>query len=1430
MADKFVAPSMDWSSPGDMHKRFKLFKQKCQLIFDGPFENVDEAKKVRHLLLWVGDKGLEIYNTATFSTEADKLKIIPVLNVLENYTKPQSNQILARYQLRCLKQGDMPVEEFVTKARLLIDDGGYDQRIKMDTLRDTLVFGVTSDKVRRDAIAIGNALTFQQVYDLAKVDESTRTQMKAITQGEEKSTVHEVHSKKKYRNLKVQNQDRMTSSFSKSKKPQLIQFKSKGCLRCGNNHSSTAVCPAKNVRCNYCNVIGHYQKVCMKKNMKKVHEIVNSEGYGGQDIHLGEHQLSDAPSEEEYETENSMPIQVFLGTLCCNSPVTRSLHSVHKYPNKIYATVKVNDTCNLRLKVDPGADTSVINTYDLQNLPFIVDIKDSQDILSNYGNGLIKNLGVCHLKLSFKDKGSVVRFNIVDTSPNSPSLLGCRSSQELGIITVNLEEDISVIESPEQHYEVNAFNCHMKQLTKSTVLKEYSDCFDKIGKFPGDKYHISVKENSVPVIHPPRTVGEHIRPLYRAELEEMKANDIITEVTEPTEWVNSIVCEIKKTTDGKRKVRICLDPTDLNKCIHREPYYTRTLDEIMPRLHGKKYFSVVDTKKGYWHVELDEESSYLCTFNTPFGRYRFKRLPFGVKVSQDIFQRKLDEVYKDIPNVTGIADDILVVGESQEEHDEAFIKMLDASRANNIGLNSDKLQFKQKCVEFYGHTFSEYGTQPAAKKIKAIQDIKPPSNLKELLTILGMLNYLNRYSVRLADLTAPLRELTKKGTHFSWEHHHQEALEKVKQELCSTITVSYYDPDPSTPTILQCDASQTGLGAWLRQIDSSGEEHIVAMCSRRLSETESRYSNIERECLAVMYGLEKFEYYLLGRQVDVETDHSPLEQIFKKKISEAPARLQRFLVRCSKFDVEVRYKPGKSIPVADALSRLCVPEIDSSEEKNLGIKSDIHFIAEVPKPLSMETIKAEIEKDPILVKLKEVVYNGWPEYRKQCSQDLWEYWTFRCEIVLEDGMILKGNRIVVPGSLRQQVLDAIHSGHQGESRCILLARESVFWPGITNDIKNMVKDCEHCNKHQSAQPKLPIMQPELPTRPWEKLGSDIFEFKGQKYLMIVDYYSRFPVIRLLSDISAATICNNFTSVFAEYGLPSEITTDFGSQYTSDKFKNICHQNGITLHLSSPYHHQTNSAAERTIGTYKCMLKKTLESNQSPYTALWMYRNTPLDSRTPSPYELLFGRKPRTMIPSTKSNMKSKHPENDSHLENNQHRQHKQAEFYNVKASKDREELENMQPVYVRNTLKGIWEPATVLSRPNPIQNPRTYLIEMQGKVYQRTREHLRPRQETCFSHKEDVSYRDSCIVPNCKLPTNASHQMSSLSPRKVRNVSVPVSSGSISVPVPSVDVPVKESNVTKTVGPPVTGNVYSPKSQTTRVGRITKVPDRYSSH
>lgn len=156
-------------------------------------------------------------------------------------------------------------------------------------------------------------------------------------------------------------------------------------------------------------------------------------------------------------------------------------------------------------------------------------------------------------------------------------------------------------------------------LSKSTVLEEYQDCFDKNGRFPGDKYHIQLIDNPKPVVHPPRTVPVNILPLYKAESDKMITDDIITEVTEPTHWVNLIVCNVKETSDGRKKVRLCLDPKDLNKNIRREHYYSRSIDEILPLLHGKNFFSVVDTTKGYWHVELDHESGLLCTFNLPFG-------------------------------------------------------------------------------------------------------------------------------------------------------------------------------------------------------------------------------------------------------------------------------------------------------------------------------------------------------------------------------------------------------------------------------------------------------------------------------------------------------------------------------------------------------------------------------------------------------------------------------------------------------------------------------------------------------------------------------------------------------------------------------------------------------------------------------------------
>ena len=595
------------------------------------------------------------------------------------------------------------------------------------------------------------------------------------------------------------------------------------------------------------------QNVCFKRKQRQLHEI-NDKGQG-------------TNLDYEYEEHCSN-----IGTV----DTVSSVQAVTEYPKKLFTVVRLSNCHDLRMKIDIGADTNILTTYDIQDMPFVLSMKASSKILKGYGGSSIDNIGVSALEVCHGNKSLRVNFDIVNAPNGSNSIIGVSTALELDLITANIH-DVKSKKVP--------------ALTKEKVLEEYKDCFDKVGRFPGEKYLIELVDNPKPVVHPARSVPVHLLQLYKAELEKMKKADIITVVTEPTEWVNSITPSITQDKNGKMKLRPCLDPKDLNENIRRAHYPTRTIDEILPFLHGKKIFTIIDTNKGYWHEELDYESSLLCTFNTPFWRYRFKRLPFGLVISQDVFQQKLDSIFNSIRNVSGIADDLIVAGATEEEHDAAFTKLMETARKNNVGFNSSKLQFKQKKVNFYGHTITENGLVPAEDKLQAIKSIQTPQNAKELQTLLGMVNYLNRFSLKLAEITAPLRELLKKNIHFKWEAHHQAALDRIKKELCTSQVISYYDPDPSTETILQCDASTLGLGAWIRQIDSKGEEKIVGMASRCLTPTESRYSNIERECLAVLFGLEKFEYYLLGRKVLVETEHSPLEQIFKKNLAEVPSRL-----------------------------------------------------------------------------------------------------------------------------------------------------------------------------------------------------------------------------------------------------------------------------------------------------------------------------------------------------------------------------------------------------------------------------------------------------------------------------------------------------------------------------------------------------------
>ena len=273
---------------------------------------------------------------------------------------------------------------------------------------------------------------------------------------------------------------------------------------------------------------------------------------------------------------------------------------------------------------------------------------------------------------------------------------------------------------------------HKLPITKDYMLKEYSDIFKGIGTLPGGPYHIRLKEQYKLVQHPPRSVPVAMQSAYKAELNRLVKEGIITEVKEQTEWINLIVPVMK----SNGSLRLCLHQKDLNKAIERNQWYSRTIDDILPELAKSKYKTLKDMTSGYWHVVLDLASSLLTTFNTPWGKFRWLRLPFGLKIASDVFQERLDRLLRLLKGVHGITDDILTHGETEIQHDGRLLTLLETARMNNLSLNPDKIQFESTDCKFFGHRLTLEGLKPDPKKVKAIVNMKPPQSIQSLQSLM----------------------------------------------------------------------------------------------------------------------------------------------------------------------------------------------------------------------------------------------------------------------------------------------------------------------------------------------------------------------------------------------------------------------------------------------------------------------------------------------------------------------------------------------------------------------------------------------------------------------------------------------------------------------------------------------------------------------
>ncbi len=643
---------------------------------------------------------------------------------------------------------------------------------------------------------------------------------------------------------------------------------------------------------------------------------------------------------------------------------TRAVHEVNKPQEGSSMThllgelTHIDDKCGawivtlpiqgteIDFKIDTGADISVISEKTFSLLKYKPQLKRVNVKLESPG-GALHCRGQFKATTVFKDKQYSFETFVV-TGHHVNNLLGRDAASTMEL--VKRLEEIQPISYPSE-----------LGLVKIKPIK------------------IHLKEDAVPYsVYTARRVSVPLLPKVQAEIERMVQCGVIEEITEPTEWCAPMVAVPKKTG----QIRICVDLKQLNKAVKREKFVLPTIDDILPKLAHAQVFSLLDAASGFWQLPLDIDCAKLTTFITPFGRYFFRRLPFGITSAPEIFQREMSAILKDLEAVAVFMDDILVYGNTPEEHEHRLHRALEAVDRAGLKLNTEKCLLRQGQLRYLGHVIDKEGICPDTTQIEAITHLEKPKNISELRRMLGMIHYLGRYVPHLSDVIRPLNELLKRDTVWYWGPVQEEAFNHVKRLITEAPVLAFYDV--RKPTVVSADASSYGLGGVLLQ-DYGGELKPVAYCSRVLTDAEKRYAQIEKECLAAVWSCEHFSRFLYGLESFIlQTDHKPLIPLINAKdLDSVPLRCQRLLLRMMRYNPVAQYVPGKQLVVADTLSRHPQPTISTEVSELVQEVETYENAVSDAWPISqtkMESVKRETELDFELQMVRKYVTDGWPRY------------------------------------------------------------------------------------------------------------------------------------------------------------------------------------------------------------------------------------------------------------------------------------------------------------------------------------------------------------------------------------------------------------------------------------------------------------------
>ena len=1180
-----------------------------------------ELDKRRQLLGRFASRNLQKdFEAETTATERVAITYSTTVDRLKARYLPTQNKTLRNFEFHKLRQ--QPLETFDVWVNRVKEEAKFCNfsctsatcTVGDTMIRDQIVIGTSDNEIRKSAL--------NNQWNLADLLSNGR-KIEAATFGSERIKAESLGAVKKEpsntANVNRTRPGKYSRKGGKGKTP-------KKCRNCSNTTCQGGEkCFAFGRECFACGGKNHMRgaEVCQKKgprkkrSSKKTHRVKE----GAKEESTTEEDESGSSSGEDTASVHRLS--------SCFNPARVVAH-VRRTPNARPSCKKVSKKYQVsvllkekmvKMFADTGADISVIPKRLAKELDLPL-VKTRMRIKPYGSKKKIRCVGYYVGPVRFGDEFANVGIYVVNGEVEP--LLSGAASEALGILTFHGDCNVRRVPAADDP-------------TSQVYINKFPSVFSGVGKMRDVKVKFHVDESVPPVARPMRHPPYHLEAQLNREIKKMEEAGVIEDHDGPAPWVSNLVLCPKP--DGG--LRVTVDMREPNKAILDTGLPIPRPEDIRKELVGCKYFTKLDFRTAFHQLELDESSRYLTVFHHDGKLKRHSRLTMGAKPASGELNKALRPLFNDLPAVHIIHDDLVIATTTNREHEEMVLLVLERIAAANLTLNPAKCIFKQKEIPFWGMIVCEAGVRPDPQKVQALRDATHPESKAELMSFLCMVQANSEFIPQLSKETVNMRKLTQRDVRFKWSDACQKEFDRVRGLLCESALLAFFDTD--MPTYIIVDAHRSGLSAILAQGASLESARMVSCASRTTTPVERRYHQLDLEALSVDFGLRRFRQFIVGGpEVTVVTDHKPLVSIFKDT-RKGSVRSDRIKLRHQDTSYRVIYSPGRR-NMADFLSRHATPWdslSDELKEETREFEKTVFFLNHSPylEAVSVPNIIRETRKDRKLQKLVKFVKQGYipkdagPEWRR--------YRGILDTITVSDsGLILKGEKIILPMTLWHVAINKAHQGgHPGETRMKTRVRSHFWIEDLNSLVKEKVSACETCQRFTQKTTKEPMAAQKTTGSCWEEVSIDLFgPLPDKRHVLVMqDTASRFPAAKIVKGTAAKQVIDAVDEVYTAYGQPMRHRTDNGPPFSSEEFQRYSDENGVEHVLSYPYHPQGNP-----VETFMKPLGKALKAafynrdcaQEAVDNLLKAYRATPHPATGVSPGDMLFRNGYRSDFPPT----------------------------------------------------------------------------------------------------------------------------------------------------------------------------------------------------